>query len=117
MARSPLRAFSDIRIVYAKSSWTDSRLRGANWHGRTKPTRYHAAGAGNRAPSSIWPAINGSRTPHGRDQSHFPDQDAALPVAAARNITVVRLIGNALTVTAPEIELYATYIRFSQDRC
>jgi hypothetical protein len=47
----------------------------------------------------------------------LPPPNPRIPLAAARHITVVRLIGNALTVTAPEIELYATYIRFSQDRC
>src|SRR6266851_6615764 len=50
----------------------------ANWQRRFKPTRHHVAGAGNHAPSSIWRAINGCRTPSGRDRIHVPDQDAAL---------------------------------------
>ena len=42
-----------------------------------KRTRHHVSGAGNRAPSSIWRATNGCRTPSGRDRFHVPDQDAA----------------------------------------
>jgi hypothetical protein len=37
-------------------------------------------------------------------------------LAAARHVTAVRLIGNALTATASEIDLHTSYIRFSQDR-
>jgi len=43
-----------------------------------KPTRHHVAGADNHAPSSIWRAINGFRTPpSGRDPIRASDQDAA----------------------------------------
>jgi hypothetical protein len=40
--------------------------------------RYGVAIAGSRAPSSIWRARDGFRTPSGRDGGQFPDQDAAL---------------------------------------
>jgi hypothetical protein len=40
--------------------------------------RHRVADAGNHAPSSIWRAINGCRTPSGRDQIHVPDRDAGL---------------------------------------
>jgi hypothetical protein len=47
--------------------------------------RHRVADAGNRAPSSIWRAINGCRTPSERDQIHVPDQDAGLSRFGSEN--------------------------------
>lgn len=49
----------------------------AKWQGRFRPMRHHAIGDDNRAPPSIWRAINGCRTSSGRDRIHVPDRDAA----------------------------------------
>jgi len=56
-----------------------------------------------------------ARSSHGRGIGRFFGNGI---LAAARHVSAVRLFGNALTGTVPEIELYTTYIRlFSGRRC